>query len=84
MLNFVTYGTSSAKDKSGAYLFLPDGPAKSVPSLSPTVVVEKGPVMSRVTVQLQNVIHTVRLFNSPGEKYYYRYHLANYDHGSVA
>ncbi|XP_075238901.1 alpha-mannosidase 2-like [Convolutriloba macropyga] len=65
-LDFVTYGTSSAKDKSGAYLFLPDGPAKSVPSLSPVVAVEKGAVMSRVIVQLPNLIHTVQLFNSPG------------------
>ena len=66
-LDFVTYGTSSAKDKSGAYLFLPDGPAKSVPSLSPVVAVEKGAVMSRVIVQLPNLIHTVQLFNSPGK-----------------
>jgi alpha-mannosidase II len=27
-IQFVTYGTRSSKDKSGAYLFLPDGKAK--------------------------------------------------------
>lgn len=29
-VDFVTYGTRSGKEKSGAYLFLPDGEAKSV------------------------------------------------------
>ena len=27
-IEFLKYGTVSAKDKSGAYLFMPDGPAK--------------------------------------------------------
>lgn len=27
MLAFMSYGTTHASDKSGAYLFLPDGPA---------------------------------------------------------
>ena len=27
-IDFVTYGTKSSGDRSGAYLFLPDGPAE--------------------------------------------------------
>ncbi|XP_065844307.1 alpha-mannosidase 2-like [Oscarella lobularis] len=29
-MQFLTYGTTKAKDRSGAYLFLPDGPARAV------------------------------------------------------
>ena len=29
-MDFVVYGVTSAKDKSGAYLFLPDGEASSI------------------------------------------------------
>ena len=64
---FGVYGTAAKKDKSGAYLFLPDGPAKALPSLAAPVVVETGPVLSRVTVKLDNVVHVVRLHNSPGK-----------------
>lgn len=35
-MKFLIYGTRTSKDKSGAYLFLPDGEAK-VPAMAPTV-----------------------------------------------
>lgn len=47
-VDFVTYGTRSGKEKSGAYLFLPDGEAKSVLGQSwsnPPVVVTIGPLV---------------------------------------
>lgn len=30
LLSFMTYGTTHGQDKSGAYLFLPDGPAQVI------------------------------------------------------
>lgn len=35
-MKFLIYGTRTSKDKSGAYLFLPDSEAK-VPAMAPTV-----------------------------------------------
>ena len=47
-LDFVTYGTRSSSEKSGAYLFLPDREARSVfPALGkPAVTVITGPLVS--------------------------------------
>ncbi|OAD56881.1 Alpha-mannosidase 2 [Eufriesea mexicana] len=67
-LEFVKYGTrDSGKDKSGAYLFLPD---KSEPDL---VYMDKciihlitGPIVSKVFVEFAHVRHTCTLYNSPG------------------
>ncbi|GAU90007.1 hypothetical protein RvY_02489 [Ramazzottius varieornatus] len=71
-LKFQKYGTVEAKDKSGAYLFLPDGPAVDVvassngsttsgePS-SPVIRVIRGAVVSELQVILPNVLHIVRL-----------------------
>ncbi|KAG9281825.1 alpha-mannosidase 2 [Astyanax mexicanus] len=66
-VEFLWYGTTSNKDKSGAYLFLPDGEAKKyIPSQPPVIRVTKGPVFSEVTTTFTHVTHTVRLYNFKG------------------
>ncbi|XP_077174306.1 alpha-mannosidase 2x isoform X3 [Paroedura picta] len=65
--HFLIYGTRSTKDKSGAYLFLPDGEAKPyIPKDSPVVRVTEGPFFSEVAVYYQNIQTVVRLYNVPG------------------
>uniref|UniRef100_A0ACB8E5F9 Alpha-mannosidase 2x n=1 Tax=Sphaerodactylus townsendi TaxID=933632 RepID=A0ACB8E5F9_9SAUR len=64
---FLVYGTRSTKDKSGAYLFLPDGEAKPyVPKDPPVIRVTEGPFFSEVAVYYQNIQEVVRLYNVPG------------------
>ncbi|XP_074862541.1 alpha-mannosidase 2x isoform X3 [Carettochelys insculpta] len=64
---FLIYGTRSAKDKSGAYLFLPDGEAKSyAPKEPPVVRVTEGPFFSEVASYFPHVQQVVRLYNVPG------------------
>ncbi|XP_042328566.1 alpha-mannosidase 2x isoform X2 [Sceloporus undulatus] len=64
---FLIYGTRSTKDKSGAYLFLPDGEAKPyVPKDPPLIRVSEGPFFSEVAVYYQHVQELVRLYNVPG------------------
>uniref|UniRef100_A0A915HMT6 Glycosyl hydrolase family 38 C-terminal domain-containing protein n=1 Tax=Romanomermis culicivorax TaxID=13658 RepID=A0A915HMT6_ROMCU len=41
-IDFAKYGTTNDKDKSGAYLFLPDGDAKELPSLNHKVLLIQG------------------------------------------
>jgi alpha-mannosidase II len=41
-LEFLKYGVRKSGQRSGAYLFLPDGPASSIQLGSPTVLVSKG------------------------------------------
>ncbi|TRY91811.1 hypothetical protein DNTS_012444 [Danionella cerebrum] len=66
-VEFVWYGTTSNKDKSGAYLFLPDGEATVYsPSQAPLVRVTKGPLFSEVTTSFTNIIHTLRLYSVHG------------------
>ncbi|XP_065140174.1 alpha-mannosidase 2 [Paramisgurnus dabryanus] len=66
-VEFAWYGTTSNKDKSGAYLFLPDGDAKIYSSSQPAVIrVTKGPLFSEVTTTLTHVTHTLRLYNIQG------------------
>lgn len=60
-LEFVKYGTTKKKDKSGAYLFLPDGPAKSVSSAENQVMWIEGPLISSVTAVNPVVQHTVSI-----------------------
>ncbi|XP_071670000.1 alpha-mannosidase 2x isoform X6 [Patagioenas fasciata] len=64
---FLVYGTRTSKDKSGAYLFLPDGEAKPyVPKDPPVVRVTEGPLFSEVVSYYQHVQIMVRLYNVPG------------------
>uniref|UniRef100_A0A803W2A9 mannosyl-oligosaccharide 1,3-1,6-alpha-mannosidase n=1 Tax=Ficedula albicollis TaxID=59894 RepID=A0A803W2A9_FICAL len=64
---FLVYGTRTSKDKSGAYLFLPDGEAKPYTPRDPPVVrVMEGPLFSEVSSYYQHVQTVVRLYNVPG------------------
>ncbi|KAI4902521.1 hypothetical protein NFI96_013157 [Prochilodus magdalenae] len=66
-VEFFWYGTTSNKDKSGAYLFLPDGEAtKYSPSQPPVIRVTKGPVFSEIVTTFPHVTHTLRLYNFQG------------------
>ncbi|XP_061856079.1 alpha-mannosidase 2x isoform X3 [Colius striatus] len=64
---FLVYGTRTSKDKSGAYLFLPDGEAKPyAPKDPPVVRVTEGPLFSEVASYYQHVQTVVRLYKVPG------------------
>ncbi|XP_062847321.1 alpha-mannosidase 2x isoform X2 [Trichomycterus rosablanca] len=66
-IQFLTYGTRSSKDKSGAYLFLPDGSAKPyVQNDLPIVRVVEGPLFSEVVTHYQHFQQTIRIHNVPG------------------
>ena len=65
-IEFLTYGTRSRGDKSGAYLFLPDGEAKQLPINKPYVRVIEGKLVSFVEVFTQFFVHRVYLRSSPG------------------
>ncbi|GFS11954.1 alpha-mannosidase [Elysia marginata] len=66
-LEFIQYSTRAHRDKSGAYLFLPDGEARPLVSDRPALIrIVKGPLGSEVTIFSQYIEHSVRLHNSPG------------------
>lgn len=66
-VQFLWYGTTNKRDKSGAYLFLPDGQGQPYVSLRPPFVrVARGRVYSEVTCFFEHVSHKVRLYNVPG------------------
>ena len=65
-LEFVRYGTRARGDKSGAYLFLPDGEAKKLEVKQPFVRIVEGKVVSYVEVFLPWGRHVVTLKSSPG------------------
>uniref|UniRef100_A0A8W8HKJ2 Glycosyl hydrolase family 38 C-terminal domain-containing protein n=1 Tax=Magallana gigas TaxID=29159 RepID=A0A8W8HKJ2_MAGGI len=65
-VSFHTYGARGGKERSGAYLFLPDGKAKPLSVGHPVIRVVGGPVVSEVSVFINHVQHVVRLYNSPG------------------
>lgn len=66
-VQFLWYGTTSRRDKSGAYLFLPDGQGQPYVSLRPPFVrVTHGRIYSEVTSFFEHVTHTVRLYNVQG------------------
>uniref|UniRef100_A0A4W2EPY7 Alpha-mannosidase n=1 Tax=Bos indicus x Bos taurus TaxID=30522 RepID=A0A4W2EPY7_BOBOX len=66
-VQFSWYGTTSKRDKSGAYLFLPDGEAKPyVYTTPPFVRVQRGRFYSDVTCFFEHVTHRVRLYNIHG------------------
>ena len=70
------YGTRRSGDKSGAYLFLPDGPAKPIPVEGPLVRVVEGKIISYIEVVLAFAIHTVTLKSSPGMNENFNYSLS--------
>ncbi|XP_076638060.1 alpha-mannosidase 2 [Colletes latitarsis] len=68
-LEFVKYGTrGSGKDKSGAYLFLPDKPEPDLVFMDNKCIVHliNGPIVSKVFVELAHVRHICTLYNSSG------------------
>ncbi|XP_076439232.1 alpha-mannosidase 2x-like [Babylonia areolata] len=65
-LQFVLYGTTKARDKSGAYLFLPDGTGEVVNGKKQQIRITRGPIVSEVRVFTPYVEHVVRLINTPG------------------
>ncbi|CAL1541844.1 unnamed protein product, partial [Lymnaea stagnalis] len=69
-IQMMTYGTGSwinpFKDKSGAYIFMPDGHAEDLESLYPSIIVFKGPIMSSVTSELPGVQHSTTLYHTAG------------------
>ncbi|XP_007529261.1 alpha-mannosidase 2 [Erinaceus europaeus] len=66
-VQFSWYGTTNKKDKSGAYLFLPDGEAKPyVFTTPPVVTVQHGRFFSDVTSFFEHVTHRVRLYHIQG------------------
>lgn len=66
-VEFAWYGTTSNRDKSGAYLFLPDGDAKPyIFTDPPTVRVAHGKIFSEVVCFFHHVTHTMRLYNVQG------------------
>ncbi|EDW81559.1 uncharacterized protein Dwil_GK10956 [Drosophila willistoni] len=56
-LKFLKYGTRQHGDHSGAYLFLPNGPASPLLTFGPVVLVSEGKLESSVSVGLPQVVH---------------------------
>ncbi|XP_053330340.1 alpha-mannosidase 2 [Spea bombifrons] len=66
-VQFMWYGTTNNRDKSGAYLFLPDGEAKPYISANPPIIrVGYGSLFNEVVCFFSHVTHTVRLYNVQG------------------
>ncbi|XP_075692867.1 alpha-mannosidase 2 [Rhinoderma darwinii] len=65
-VEFSWYGTTNNRDKSGAYLFLPDGDAKPYVSDPPIVRVTHGDFFCEVVCYFNHVTHTTRLYNVQG------------------
>jgi alpha-mannosidase II len=66
-LKYVLYGTRSSGEASGAYLFLPDGPAKDYVVRDPAPVVRvEGPLFSQVVVDAPLSRRVVTVSNSDG------------------
>ena len=65
-LEIISYSTASRGDKSGAYLFMPDGPAKVLTPPTPRVRIIEGKVISYVEVMTPWMKHVVTLKSSPG------------------
>lgn len=62
-IDFGVYTARSGKERAGAYLFLPSGPASShlADSARPIVRIVEGPLLKEVQVLAPNVEHTVSL-----------------------
>ncbi|XP_065517504.1 alpha-mannosidase 2 isoform X7 [Lathamus discolor] len=66
-VEFAWYGTTSNRDKSGAYLFLPDGDAKPyIFTDPPTIRVAHGSIFSEVLCFFNHVTHSMRLYKVQG------------------
>jgi len=62
-MTFMTYGTRNEMDKSGAYLFLPDGPANEISVSQTAMVVTRGKVFTEVLSQLRYTTVSSRIYH---------------------
>lgn len=71
-ISFVRYGTGSWTnpflDKSGAYIFLPNGPAQIVDQIQPKIMITFGPLLNEVQTVLPMVTQTVTMYDTSGSK----------------
>jgi Glycosyl hydrolases family 38 C-terminal domain len=66
-LDFYTYGSRSESDSnSGAYLFMPSGPATRYQSPRQVIIVQ-GPLYEECIVELSNVRHSLRVYRSSAD-----------------
>lgn len=66
-VRFVRYGTRMKGGSSGAYLFLPDGPARMLePEPDHYVRIIQGSIRSQVVVYMPHIVHQVAIHHSPG------------------
>ncbi|KAF2367623.1 Glycoside hydrolase family 38 N-terminal domain [Trinorchestia longiramus] len=65
-IQFVFYRARSAKETSGAYLFLPSGSAEKLAVSAPPTIVVQGPLRAVLTSKLPLLTHTLTIENSPG------------------
>uniref|UniRef100_UPI0037E97BF9 alpha-mannosidase 2 isoform X2 n=1 Tax=Semicossyphus pulcher TaxID=241346 RepID=UPI0037E97BF9 len=67
-VQFLWYGTTSSRDKSGAYLFMPGPEGAQLYSSSepPLVRVSRGPIFSDITSCFRHFTHRVRLYHLDG------------------
>nr|XP_018917576.1 PREDICTED: alpha-mannosidase 2 [Bemisia tabaci]XP_018917577.1 PREDICTED: alpha-mannosidase 2 [Bemisia tabaci] len=66
-LNFIKYRARLGQERSGAYLFLPDGEASTVMVHRPVIIVVEGPVLSQVHLYLeQRMVHTIEIYHFLG------------------
>lgn len=61
-VNIRHYGVTHAREKSGAYLFLPDGPGKQLDYDVKWIRVERGRIRSRVCTHLNVLVHCIELY----------------------
>jgi len=73
-IKLVKYGTTSHHEKSGAYLFLPDGPARELEeSQVEWIRVEEGTLRSRVCVKMSIILHCVEFFPTLSRQKNFKY-----------
>ncbi|RUS73821.1 hypothetical protein EGW08_018414 [Elysia chlorotica] len=69
-IKMMMYGTGSwsnpFRDSSGAYIFMPRGPAQEFETLYPSIVVIRGPVASTVVAKLPGVRHSATIYHTNG------------------
>ncbi|KAL1122794.1 hypothetical protein AAG570_003120 [Ranatra chinensis] len=57
-LSFIRYFARPGLERSGAYLFLPEGEAEIINVNNPSVTIVEGKLMSQVIVRLTNIVHS--------------------------
>ena len=65
-VQFVSYRAKVGEEMSGAYLFIPAGPAQVLTSDAPPTRIVQGPLSSTLTTKLPLLTHVFTISNSPG------------------